>query len=87
MVLYVFVTSFLQNVAFLMYALFGEISILEIPVVGNLSLFAGPGVGAGAGSLVRAVGALLPSSHLLRVPQIPWSLAVIGPLVWLNWTH
>ena len=32
---------FLRNVAFLIYALFGEISILEIPVVGNFSLFAG----------------------------------------------
>ena len=41
MVVYVVVTSFLRNVAFLIYALFGEISILEIPVVGNFSLFAG----------------------------------------------
>ena len=46
MVVYVVVTSLLRNVAFLIYALFGEISILEIPVVGNCSLFAGldPGV-------------------------------------------
>ena len=42
MVVYVIVTRFLQNVAFLIYVLFGEISILEIPVVGNFSLFAGP---------------------------------------------
>ena len=41
MVVYVVVTSFLRNVAFLIYALLGEISILEIPVVGNFSLFAG----------------------------------------------
>ena len=43
MVVYVVVTSFLRSVAFLIYALFGEISILEIPVVGIffLSLFAG----------------------------------------------
>ena len=41
MVVYVVVTSFLRNVAFLIYALFGEISILEIPVGGNCSLFAG----------------------------------------------
>ena len=41
MVVYVGVISFLRNVAFLMYALFGEISILEIPVGGNFSLFAG----------------------------------------------
>ena len=34
MVVYVVVTSFLRNVAFLIYALFGEIPILEIPVVG-----------------------------------------------------
>ena len=41
MVVYAVVTSFLQNVVFLIYALFWEISILEIPVVGNFSLFAG----------------------------------------------
>ena len=41
MVVYVVVTSFLRNVAFLIYALFGKISILEIPVVGIFSLFAG----------------------------------------------
>ena len=46
MVVYVVVTSFLRNVAFLIYALFGEISILEIPVVGNFSLFAGLGLGS-----------------------------------------
>ena len=37
MVVYVVVTSF----AFLIYALLGEISILEIPVVGKFSLFVG----------------------------------------------
>ena len=42
MVVYVVVTSFLRNVAFLIDALFGEISILEIPVVGNFSLFCNP---------------------------------------------
>ena len=41
MVVYVVVTSFLRNVAFLIYALFGKISILEISVVGKFSLFAG----------------------------------------------
>ena len=41
MVVYVVVTSFLRNVAFFIYALFGEISILEIPVLGNFSFFAG----------------------------------------------
>ena len=41
MVVYVVVTSFLLNFALLIYALFGEISILEIPVVGNFSFFAG----------------------------------------------
>ena len=39
MVVYVVVTSLLRNVAFLIYALFGEISILEIPVVGNFFTF------------------------------------------------
>ena len=39
MVVFVVVTSFLQNVAFLIYALFGEISILEIPDVGNFFTF------------------------------------------------
>ena len=39
MVVYVVVTSFLRNVAFLIYVLFGEISILEIPVVGNFFTF------------------------------------------------
>ena len=51
MVVYVVVTSFLRNVAFLIYALFGEISILEIPVVGNFSLFAGLGLTSRAAPL------------------------------------
>ena len=46
MVVYVVVTSFLRNVGFLIYGFFGEISILEIPVVGNFSLFAGLAWGA-----------------------------------------
>ena len=44
MVVYVVVTSFLRNVAF--FGIFWEISILEIPVVGNFSLFAGLGLGS-----------------------------------------
>ena len=52
MVVYVVVTSFFfRNVAFLIYALFGEISILEIPVVGNFSLFAGLGLASRAAPL------------------------------------
>ena len=47
MVVYVVVTSFLRNVAFLIYALFGEISILEIPVVGNFFTFCRSGLGHG----------------------------------------
>ena len=49
MVVYVVVTSFLRNVAFLIYALFGEISILEIPDVENFSLFASLRWEAGSG--------------------------------------
>ena len=55
MVVYVVVTSFLQNVAFLIYALFGEILILEIPVGGKFSLSAG--LAKSALSVVGCTGA------------------------------
>ena len=65
MVVYVVVTSFLRNVAFLIYPLFGEISILEIPVVGNFFTFC-----RSAPPLARPTSSTEPGVLVIRVPTV-----------------